>query len=142
MTTRRQFAASTPLLAASALSQSGCSAGPATEGYDGTSLSSEVLGQLQRSPSSGHLLMTILNLPLVLLLVGPLREDFGWCGCALPVLQNRLGWRAASMALWLLESVHVPTLIVSSRDDGYGTFASARYTAGRTASGRTRGNQR
>jgi pimeloyl-ACP methyl ester carboxylesterase len=32
-----------------------------------------------------------------------------------------------------LESVHVPTLIVSARDDGYGTYASAQYTARRIA---------
>jgi pimeloyl-ACP methyl ester carboxylesterase len=32
-----------------------------------------------------------------------------------------------------LESVHLPTLIVSARDDGYGTYASAQYTAGRIA---------
>ena len=30
-----------------------------------------------------------------------------------------------------LESIHVPTLIVSRRDDGYGTYASAQYTASR-----------
>jgi hypothetical protein len=34
MITRRQFAASTPLLAASALALSGCSSEPATDGYD------------------------------------------------------------------------------------------------------------
>ena len=32
-----------------------------------------------------------------------------------------------------LESIHVPTLIVSARDDRYGTFASAQYTASRIA---------
>ena len=32
-----------------------------------------------------------------------------------------------------LESVHVPTLIVSVQDDGYGTYASAQYTASRIA---------
>lgn len=32
-----------------------------------------------------------------------------------------------------LESVHMPTLIVSSRDDGYGTYAGAQYTASRIA---------
>ncbi len=32
-----------------------------------------------------------------------------------------------------LESVRVPTLIVSARDDGYGTYASAQYTASRIA---------
>ena len=32
-----------------------------------------------------------------------------------------------------LESIHMPTLIVSARDDRYGTFASAQYTASRVA---------
>ena len=30
-----------------------------------------------------------------------------------------------------LESVRVPTLVISARDDGYGTFAGAQYTASR-----------
>jgi pimeloyl-ACP methyl ester carboxylesterase len=33
----------------------------------------------------------------------------------------------------LLESIRVPTLIISARDDRYGTYASAQYTAGRIA---------
>ena len=32
-----------------------------------------------------------------------------------------------------LESIRAPTLIISTRDDGYGTFASAQYTASRIA---------
>jgi 2-hydroxy-6-oxonona-2,4-dienedioate hydrolase len=28
-----------------------------------------------------------------------------------------------------LESIHAPTLIISARDDRYGTYASAQYTA-------------
>ena len=32
-----------------------------------------------------------------------------------------------------LETLHVPTLIVSARDDRYGTYASAVYTASRIA---------
>ena len=32
-----------------------------------------------------------------------------------------------------LESIHVPTLIVTARDDRYGTYASAEYTASRIA---------
>ncbi len=32
-----------------------------------------------------------------------------------------------------LDSVHAPTLIISSRDDGYGTYASAEYTASKIA---------
>jgi len=30
-----------------------------------------------------------------------------------------------------LESIRAPTLVMSARDDRYGTYASARYTAGR-----------
>ena len=32
-----------------------------------------------------------------------------------------------------LELIHVPTLVISARDDRYGTYASAQYTAGRIA---------
>ena len=32
-----------------------------------------------------------------------------------------------------LESIHLPTLVISARDDRYGTYASARYTADRIA---------
>lgn len=30
-----------------------------------------------------------------------------------------------------LESIQMPTLVISARDDRYGTYASAQYTAGR-----------
>ena len=48
----------------------------------------------------------------------------------------RLGphWAVKLMlALSPLASIHVPTLIVSARDDRYGTYASAQYTASRIA---------
>ncbi len=32
-----------------------------------------------------------------------------------------------------LETIRAPTLIISARDDGYGTYASAQYTADRIA---------
>jgi len=35
-----------------------------------------------------------------------------------------------------LESVRAPTLVISARDDRYGTYASAQYTAGRIAGAR------
>lgn len=35
-----------------------------------------------------------------------------------------------------LESVRAPTLVVSARDDGFGTYAAAEYTAGRIAGAR------
>ena len=38
-----------------------------------------------------------------------------------------------SLGPYPLESIRAPTLIISTRDDGYGTYASAQYTASRIA---------
>jgi 2-hydroxy-6-oxonona-2,4-dienedioate hydrolase len=46
---------------------------------------------------------------------------------------TRLGKRLGPAAL---ASLHVPTLVVSARDDGFGTYASARYTADQIAGAR------
>jgi pimeloyl-ACP methyl ester carboxylesterase len=59
----------------------------------------------------------------------------------LPVSTRAAGLRSDSsvgehLAPSPLETVHVPTLIVSARDDGYGTYASAQYTASRIAGAR------
>ncbi len=43
---------------------------------------------------------------------------------------TRLGKRLGPYAL---ESIRVPTLVVSARDDGFGTYAAAAYTASRIA---------
>ncbi len=43
---------------------------------------------------------------------------------------TRLGKRLGPYAL---ESIRVPTLVVSARDDGFGTFAAAQHTASRIA---------
>ncbi len=43
---------------------------------------------------------------------------------------TRLGKQLGSYAL---ESIRIPTLVISARDDGFGTYASAQYTASRIA---------
>ena len=59
----------------------------------------------------------------------------------LPVSMRAEGLRSDSslgkhLAPAPLESVHLPTLIISARDDRYGTFAGAQYTASRIAGAR------
>jgi 2-hydroxy-6-oxonona-2,4-dienedioate hydrolase len=40
---------------------------------------------------------------------------------------------ARSLERYALETIRAPTLIISARDDGYGTFASGQYTASKIA---------
>lgn len=59
----------------------------------------------------------------------------------LPVSSRAAGLRSdsalgKSLPRYALESIVAPTLIVSTRDDDYGTFASAKYTASRIAGAR------
>jgi 2-hydroxy-6-oxonona-2,4-dienedioate hydrolase len=43
---------------------------------------------------------------------------------------------AKNLEPYALEKIRAPTLIISARDDGYGTFASAQYTASKIAGAR------
>lgn len=56
-------------------------------------------GTIAPSPASGHVLLAVVNFGVLLLFGGPLGEEFGWRGYALPVLQERYGWRVASLVL-------------------------------------------
>jgi 2-hydroxy-6-oxonona-2,4-dienedioate hydrolase len=52
----------------------------------------------------------------------------------LPVSARAAGLRSdsvlgKSLRPWPLETIRAPTLVISTRDDGYGTYASAHYTA-------------
>jgi pimeloyl-ACP methyl ester carboxylesterase len=56
----------------------------------------------------------------------------------LPVSARAAGLRsdtvlAVSLPAYALHSIRVPTLVVSTRDDGFGTFASAQFTASQIA---------
>jgi pimeloyl-ACP methyl ester carboxylesterase len=52
---------------------------------------------------------------------------------------TRLGKR---LGPYVLESIRVPTLVVSARDDGFGTYAGAQYTASRIAGAKFMGFDR
>ena len=56
----------------------------------------------------------------------------------LPVSSRAAGLRddtglGKRLGPYALESIRVPTLVVSARDDGFGTYAGAQYTASRIA---------
>jgi len=54
-------------------------------------------GALPAFPAAGHRLLAIANFGLVLLIGGPLGEEFGWRGYLTPALTARLDWRVASL---------------------------------------------
>ena len=77
-------------------------------------------GSIGPSPAVGHGLMTAANFFLVLLLGGPLGEEFGWRGYALPGLQDRMGWRMASLGLGLVWGVwHLPLFFIEGTSQAH-----------------------
>jgi membrane protease YdiL (CAAX protease family) len=71
-------------------------------------------GTLPPSPAVGHLPMVVTNFFLVFLVGGPLGEEFGWRGYALPELQKRWGWRRTSLLLGVVWAVwHLPLFYIA-----------------------------
>jgi uncharacterized protein len=70
-------------------------------------------GPLPPLPDASHIGAPLLQFGMVLFIGGPIGEEFGWRGYALPVLANRLGWRWASLivgAVWGLW--HLPLFFI------------------------------
>lgn len=66
-------------------------------------------GALPMMPAFDNMPMIIANFGLVLLIGGPLGEEFGWRGYAMPALTARMNWRAASLIIGLLWGLwHLP----------------------------------
>lgn len=71
-------------------------------------------GTIAPSPATGHIPLAMINLFGVLLVGGPLGEEFGWRGFALPQLQTRMGWRSASLVLGLVWGMwHLPLFFIA-----------------------------
>ncbi len=70
-------------------------------------------GAAPPSPAIGNVWLSVLIFGQILVLGGPLGEEFGWRGYALPALTERMGWRWASLivgAIWALW--HLPLFFI------------------------------
>ena len=71
-------------------------------------------GTIPASPYADRVLMAAAQFLVIVILGGPLGEEFGWRGFALPALSARLGWRGAgaligfAWAFW-----HLPLLFMA-----------------------------
>lgn len=71
-------------------------------------------GAIEAPPALNSIPMAIANFGLVLLIGGPLGEEFGWRGYAMPEPMARMNWRTASLvigALWGLW--HLPLFFIA-----------------------------
>jgi uncharacterized protein len=72
-------------------------------------------GTVPASPAIGHIPLAIANFGLVLLVGGPLGEEFGWRGFVLPALTAKLGWRSASLIIGVIWGLwHLPLFFMAS----------------------------
>ena len=73
------------------------------------------LGGVLQTPSAlGHIPLVVLNFGLVLLIGGPLGEEFGWRGYAMPALAAKMDWRAASLIIGLVWGLwHLPLFFMA-----------------------------
>ena len=82
-------------------------------------------GTVPPSPAVAHVGLFIANFFLVFLVGGPLDEELGWRGFALPALQARLGWCSASLALGVIWGVwHLPLFFVADSTQNNGSMAA------------------
>jgi uncharacterized protein len=66
-------------------------------------------GAIPASTVQGHVLIVLAKFALVTIFGGPLGEEFGWRGYALPALSARMGWRRAAVLIGVVWGLwHLP----------------------------------
>ena len=82
-------------------------------------------GSVRPSPAMDHIALFIANFGLIFLVGGPLGEEFGWRGYALPGMQARLSWRSASLLLGSIWGVwHLPLFFVACSSQNQGSVVA------------------
>lgn len=82
-------------------------------------------GSVPPSSAAGHIALLIANFGFVFLVGGPLDEEFGWRGYALPAMQEHFSWRASSLALGTIWGVwHLPLFFVAGSSQNQGSIAA------------------
>jgi len=70
-------------------------------------------GALPAFPAASQIPLVIANFGLVLLIGGPLGEEFGWRGYLMPALTARMNWRAASLVIGIVWGLwHLPLFFI------------------------------
>jgi len=71
-------------------------------------------GAIPASPYADRVLIAIAQFVVIAILGGPLGEEFGWRGYALPALTARVGWRGAGVLIGIAWALwHLPLLLVA-----------------------------
>lgn len=80
-------------------------------------------GVVPPSPAAGNVALLLVNFGLVFMVGGPLGEEFGWRGYALPAIQERLGWRASGLVLGAVWGAwHLPLFYVAGSSQNQGSL--------------------
>jgi membrane protease YdiL (CAAX protease family) len=71
-------------------------------------------GAMPTSPYADRVLIAVAQFVVIAILGGPLGEEFGWRGYALPALTARIGWRNAGALIGFVWALwHLPLLFMA-----------------------------
>lgn len=71
-------------------------------------------GAVPASPYADRVLIAVAQFVVIAILGGPLGEEFGWRGYALPALTARIGWRGAGVLIGIAWALwHLPLLFMA-----------------------------
>lgn len=71
-------------------------------------------GAIPASPYADRVLIAVAQFVVIAILGGPLGEEFGWRGYALPALTARIGWRSAGALIGFVWALwHLPLLFMA-----------------------------